>query len=978
MKSAAKNIYNIPAGRPFARLLAEYLLQQNDHDRAATLVMLPTRRACRVLHEAFLELREGRALILPRMQPIGDLDEEELSLSILAHADDDNLWTLPPAIPRIKRQMLLAALVQKLHPENTPEQALKLAQALGHLMDQVYTQNLDLKDMATLAPGDFAEHWQITLKFLEILSREWPKILAEEGYLDYADRRNRLILALSAYWQEHPPATPVIGAGSTGSIPATEKLLSTIAGLPQGRIILPGLDTETDGWEALTETHPQYGFKILLQQMGVDHKDIRPFEMLHSDPLNEARQTLAREIMRPADTAQKWATLATDTQICGALKAGLENLQLIECEHGREEADVIALLMRETLNTPEKTACLITPDRALAARVAAACDRWNIAVDDSAGVALNRSKTGIFINLILQAVQDRLSPLSLLAALKHHHCTLQIDIESLDLALRGTKPGAGFSGLRAHIQAQDRLDDSVMHRALEALTQLEPLFEPALALHKKQQGFATFLNTHLTLCEQLSHADTLWAGEQGRIAAGFFAGLFDDAQTMPPLDWENYAAALDHFMAQVPVRPSFGTHPRLQILGQLEARLVDADHVILGGLNEGIWPPEPQVDPWMSRPMRREFGLPGPERSIGLAAHDFVQGLCAPHVTITRALNTDGVPTVPARWLQRLDAVLQAVNLDDSIMRHHDVLHWARSMDKAQTTLSIEQPAPRPPVDKRPRKLSVTQIETWLRDPYSIYAREILGLEPLKPLEKPVDAAERGTMLHKAMEHFIRQTREHLPDNAAQILLDLTQQEIRTRGDDPHIWSFWWPRFAKSAHWLAAQEAAWRTEYTNIAAETRGEHTMNTPAGPFTLSARIDRIDAHMNGEAAIIDYKSGGQYSIAGLKDGRHPQLPLEALILREGGFADQHSRETRTLQYWVFSGTGGGRITALEDDIPALVETTAENLRRLVESYDSADMPYISIPRPGEKPRFNDYEHLARIREWAATGDEDESEAA
>ena len=983
MNSAAKNIYNIPAGEPFARQLAGSLLRDykdKEEQLSQVLILLPTRRACRVLRESFLDLRQGQALILPRMQPIGDLDEEELSLSIMAQSDPQESWSLPPALSPMRRQIILSKLIRAnpLYAHFAHEQCLKLAQALGHMMDQVYTENLDLKNLAALVPDDFAKHWQITLKFLEIISVEWPKILKAQNRIDQADRRNQLIFKLARHWQDHPPAYPVIGAGSTGSIPATAELLKTIAGLPKGKVILPGLDQDMDeeSWKALDETHPQYGFRHLLENMEAERNIVQQFEKILSNDTLENRHVLAREIFRPAETTKEWATLDENKVAQKTLSNALSNLTLLECEHGREEADVIALLMREALETPDKTACLITPDRALAARITASCERWGITVDDSAGNALNKTPRGTFMQLALEAALQNAAPITLLSVLKHNMCSNIEHIEALDIALRGTKPSNGFEGLRDHIEKQDKLETSIKSKALDALNRLETLFSPLLQVNSPTP-FNDILKTHLNLCENLASDEILWSGEEGRHAAAFFAQLFDHAAEIDPCDLDEYTATLNHFMSQTRVRPAFGTHPRLQILGQLEARLIDADLVILGGLNEGIWPPDPATDPWMSRPMRKTFGLPGPERSIGLAAHDFMQGLCTPHVVLTRAKRESGVPTVPSRWLQRMNAVLQAANIKPDTLTRTELLHWAGTMDETQHVTPISRPMPCPPVNKRLRRLSATQIETWLRDPYAIYARHILGFKPLDQLEKPIDAAARGSLLHAVLERFISETKQKWPKDAAKTLQQIACEEIESSHGEAQDWSFWWPRFTKTAQWFAAHEKRWRNSADNIATEAHGEIKIATKAGDFKLVAIADRIDAFADGPAAVIDYKSGGQYSLKGMQNGEHPQLPLEALILREGGFEGVSARPALALQYWVLSGSAGGSITTLETDIETLTEQTETSLRQLIEDYDDPAMPYICLPRSDKAPRFNDYEHLARIREWGVTGDEQEDAA-
>lgn len=999
MDNGIKHIYTIPAGLPFARILASSLLEQTreaPEQLSRLTILLPTRRACRVLQEAFVNLQKGQALLLPRLQPIGDLEDDDLVLNIAGYDNGLSLPSLLPAMPPLQRQIILSRLVRAKDPNGSPEQALALAKALGHLMDQIYTENLSLADITKLAPANFADHWQITIEFLKILSEEWPKILRDKNMIDLADRRNRLILGLSDFWEQHPPTYPVIAAGSTGSIPATARLLSVIAGLPQGKIILPGYDSDLDpqSWEALEETHTQYGFKILLQQMNAERLCVKPWP--HDDfitPAHTARQYLSREIMRPSTTSSHWMSLATDLAAQQKISQACANLSILNCKNENEEATTIALLIREALETPEKTVCLITPDRNLAARVQSACRRWGLAIDDSAGQSLERTPLGQFFALIAQAFHSDFAPLPLLALLKHKFCILNLEtparetgIQNIDLALRGLKPAKGLEGLRRHIQNHENLSDAAKDSALNVVHALSTAFEPLQST--QNTSFERTLKAHLNVCENCAQSlespekSLLWSGAEGQAAALFFSNLLtiEDLKLFDDIPLKtHYEELFLHLIKHIPVRPAFGTHPRVQILGQLEARLMDADLVILGGLNEGLWPPDSGADPWMSRPMRQSFGLPSLERSIGLAAHDFVQAFCNPQIVITRSEKIGNAISIPARWLQRLNAVMEAAKLQNLLTLNPAApLAWARTLDYRHATPRAPRPAPCPPLDKRPKRLSVTRIETWIKDPYAIYARSILKLEKLKNIEHPMDNAAHGDLLHKILETFMTQYPHDLPLDMSSTLRAIANQALLRYDQDESLWQFWWPKFNRIATWLETHETEWRKNAVNIGNEVRGEMPIKTALGTFTLSGYADRIDRHDCGGGAIIDYKSGGNFSFSAMKSGDLPQLPLEALILSTGGFSALGALKPRSLQYWILNGRGeGGQCKNLEDDIDEILETTDNGLRALIEAYENPAMPYLSLPRPDKIPRFNDYEHLARVQEWTITGEDAEMES-
>jgi ATP-dependent helicase/nuclease subunit B len=396
----------------------------------------------------------------------------------------------------------------------------------------------------------------------------------------------------------------------------------------------------------------------------------------------------------------------------------------------------------------------------------------------------------------------------------------------------------------------------------------------------------------------------------------------------------------------------------------LEARLQQVDLLILGGLNEGVWPPEPAADPWMSRPMRQAFGLPPPERRIGLAAHDFAQGLCAPRVALTRSARSGGAPTVPSRWLLRLDALLRQRSWPAG-----DWLDWAGRLDQPQRMVETPAPAPCPPLAARPRSLPVTAIELWMRDPYGLYAQRILKLRALDPIDADPAGRDYGSAVHKALELFCnRHPQGRLPEDALDQLLALGHAELASTQARPGLWAFWWPRFQSIAAWLVAVEAERRPRLSRCHAEISGQLQLEAPAGPFTLTATADRIDQLAGGGLVLIDYKTGTPPSAKEVAAGYAPQLPLEALIAQAGGFAGIAAERVAQLWFWrLKGGLDGGEQRPAGEEIDKLVAHAGAGLAQLVRRYDDETTPYPARPHPDHAPKYSDYGHLARLQEWS-----------
>src|SRR5258708_4419895 len=272
-------------------------------------------------------------------------------------------------------------------------------------------------------------------------------------------------------------------------------------------------------------------------------------------------------------------------------------------------------------------------------------------------------------------------------------------------------------------------------------------------------------------------------------------------------------------MVRGPESPS----TKLHIYGQLEARLPQSDRVILGGLVEGVWPPAPRTDPWLSRPMRHELGLDLPERRIGLSAHDFAQLLGTDDVILSHAAKVGGAPAVASRFLHRLEAVAGEARWQAAKAAGAKYVRFADELDRPDKVEPIPQPAPTPPRDTRPLKLSVTAIEDWLRDPYTIYAKYILRLAPLDPVDMPLSAADRGSAIHEALGEFTQTFSTTLPDNPALALRAIGRKYFEPLMERPEAKALWWPRFQRIAAWFADWEAVRRGDVSAIDAETRGE-----------------------------------------------------------------------------------------------------------------------------------------------------------
>lgn len=1031
MPATGPRVFNIPASADFlrtlvrslcdGRLISGFPASSDPLELARATICLPTRRACSLARDMFLDLADSDAAILPRIVALGDLDEDDIIFAEAASAElAEDALKIPPAIPPLDRRLLLAQLIARwaeaIRPgqgapliANTPAAALALADDLAKLIDDFITRKAEWKRLDRLVPDQFDKYWEFTLDFLKIARSYWPERLGERGEIDAAERRDRLIDAelkrLAGSEQ------PVIAAGSTGSMPETAKLLATIARLPHGAVVLPGLDTDLDeeSWHAIANSedektapaavHPQFAMQALLARIGIARAAVEPL----AAPSVHGREKLVSEALRPAATTDRWRNWFTAGEFAAMADKAMTGISVIEGANSEEEALAIAVCLREAIESKNKTAALVTPDRALARRVVAALERWQIDAADSGGDALIDTPAGVFARLTAEAALGGLEPASLLSLLKHPLLRLgarpgghAYAISALERAvLRGPRPQRGAAGLK-HAVAAFKATKDRLHRndprsfipaagidaAEELAGRLAQALSPLEALAHAQHSLFTLAAAHAATIELLAgEGETVaaFAGTEGQQLQGVLDAVAEsEASQTLSLAAADYPEVFQLLCSGRARRRGETGNPRVHIFGRLEARLQAVDRIVLGGLNEGTWPEETSNDPWLSRPMRSELGLNLPELRVGLSAHDFAQGLGAPEVVLTRTTKLAGAPTVRSRFTQRLAVVAGERRWKEALARGAVYIAHARALDHPGVVSPAPRPQPVPPPEARPAQLSVTDIENWLRDPYTIYAKHVLRLLPLETIDAPPGAADRGTFIHDAIGEFTKTFADGLPADIAGELENLGKKHFAPLKDYEEARAFWWTRFQRIADWFATWERERRAGAAKIFAEISGKFEIPLGQSKFLLTARADRIERRTDGTYAILDYKTGQPPTEPQVRSGLAPQLTLEAAILRNGGFPEIAPGSISEISYVRLKGgdpAGERKNIRITEGTPdscadaALQRLTGVALKFLVDGE-----PYRSLVHPMWKRHYGDYDHLARVKEWSASGGESE----
>jgi ATP-dependent helicase/nuclease subunit B len=980
---AKPRLYTIPSHKAFADALAAGLIRRFGDDRlrlARGTVLLPNNRAKLAVTQAFVRA-SGGALLMPRLVALGS---EDLGEAIGAALDPLETDPLPPAIDPLARRLILARLVEDARaaagkPVDAAE-AVRLAGELARTLDQLIVEEVAPSRLRELDLGpELSKHWEVALDLFRLVIDRWPVELARLGRIDAAARRIAALDRVADRWRRIPPTSFVCAAGVTDAAPAVARLLRVVAELPEGSVVLAGLATTMpeEEWDALgphrpdpdtgirkrsIEVHPQFHLKLLLDRIGVARNEVRPWGDGSEHDAPRVRGVAIANALAPADFTGKWTDLKPEQR-------RLTGVAAAELATPAEEAQAIALALRGALEEPGRTAALVTPDRGLARRVAAHLGRWGIDIDDTAGRPLSILPPGTLLIAIVEAGAQDFAPTALLTLLKHplvregEQRLVWLDgVRALDRALRGPRPGPGLAGIDAHLADGPDRERGVRERAAGWWQDARPALE---SLGRTFGDGAQPLASLVACLREAATAlagDAVWRGPAGRAAADLLEALEREGGQGPGrLTPQTLVPLLRLLTDEIAIRPPQGGHPRLAIYGQIEARLQTADLMILGGLNEGVWPGTPPPDPWLAPRIRAELGLPGLERRIGIAAHDFGQGLGAKEVLLTRARRDARSPMLASRFWLRLEAMAA-----DRFERAHDLEAWARALDRAAAHRPASRPAPTPPRELRPLAISVTEVDRLKADPYAFYARRILKLMPLDPVDADPSAAWRGTAVHAVLQAWADE------DTCR---LDALRPRAEAMLDDPAahplLRALWQPRLLAAIDWIAGKLDEERAAGREV---LKAEGSGFAEIAGVKLSGRFDRIDTLPDGKLAVVDYKTGKAPSAAAVTAGFSMQLGLVGAIAERNGF-DGIRGTAGAFEYWSLAKTRDtfGAITSpvdpagkggklFTDDFTAhAVGVFTEAARRWL----TGDEAFTAKLKP-EYATFPDYDQLMRRDEW------------
>ena len=955
-------VFTIPGHRSFADSLAAGVIAQFGRDPLGLgrgRILLPNNRAVRAVTEAFVRA-SGRGLLLPRLIPIGDPQLDERIGGSLEAINDE---PVPPAIEPTERLLVLADQLRK--PGESAAEAIRLAAEVARTLDALQIEEVAPSRLrsAVAETDELASHWEQSLERLQAMVSIWPGILADRQTIDLPERRNRLLHRLADNWAVRPPPGFTIAAGITTAAPAVAALLSRIARMPGGMVVLPALVLPEvmadEEWDALgpdadgrsQQTHPQFHLKLLLDRLGVARAEVARWRQSGRSASSPRRARAVVNAMTTPAFSHKWQHLSPPER-------RLTGVRLAELPDPASEAQAIALAMREALETPGKTAALITPDRQLARRVSALLARWSISADDSAGTPLSETPAGSLLLGIASVAAEELAPVPLLSLAKHplvggegEERVLWLDaVRALDKELRGPRPAAGLAGLDAKL-AESRRTESEWKFVRRRLKILDGLVGSDTSLAD--------LASRIADAAGVLAGDAAWRGPAGRQAADLLAGLQQSAAAQAlKIEPTDAVPLLGQLLSGQALRPPYGGHPRIFIWGLLEARLQHADLVVLGGLNEGVWPALPTPDPWLPPKVRTALGIPGLEYRIGLAAHDFASALGAPEVLITRARRDSRSPTVASRFLLRLQA------MTGGLTRNARLERITMALDDPGVPTPTDRPAPSPPLEQRPSEIWVTEVDRLNADPFAFYAQKILRLRSLDPVDDDHTARWKGSAVHEVFEHWLKED-----DCDPAKLRGRAERLLAGEAIHPMLRALWAPRLFEAIDWMAELERANQAGgRVPLAAEVAGQAALSG----IIVHGRADRIDRLRDGGIAIIDYKTGAPPRQKAIDKGFALQLGLLGLIARAGGFEGIQG-EPEALEYWSLTRHNGrfGRLMRPDEDLgaDAFLAQSYGAFAKAATKWLSGTEPFTAKLNPAYAP-YDEYDQLMRLEEWYGRG--------
>ncbi|MDD2840480.1 MAG: double-strand break repair protein AddB [Rickettsiales bacterium] len=958
------NIFNIESGFDFLSRVADFAVEKANGDLALSnwTILLPSRRSCNELKRIFLE-KSGGAILLPKIKAIGDIDYDDLLLKQFNSDDFNEFVEFSSNTSRVKYKILLIKELLKwsklsnkeLFKNANIEQISNLALELEKFLNEVVKSGLNLDNLdKEVVDDEYSKHWQEILSFLQNFGKKWNKFVEENNIISTLSFKTKMIEFNAKFFEKNKPTNPIIIAGVNGNVRAVSELIKNLIKYDNCYFIFKGLDKNLSDveWEKINIFHPQYYFKNLLKFINFERLVVKNIGVGEKNKLGLALSYS----MLPYFYTYKWQDkLALNEQ-------DLKNISKIECDGSFEELNVISCILKYNHEISEKTMAVITTDENFANRLEIKLDNLGLKVNNAFGNKISRTEFVKYLFLIIDVIKSDFETIALLSLLKHRFSLFGYEKEELNNLIMKLEDdilrGYGNIGLKGILKRiNDKIDGDELKLFFEKIVNFLKF--------KNNKTFTETLKNHIKIAEVIASnnntdsSNIFYSNEKnGDEVLNFFNELIIESEEYGEVkDINEYSYLLDYLIAENSYVEKYTMHPTISIISPQEARLIKYDLVIISNLNDGSFPPHITTDPWMSKSMRKNFGLAEKEEIIGAYAYDFVELLNNNEIILTRALKDGGVPTTKSKYLMRLETFLSCQDLkiqENSIWK--EVFKVMNRVDEKKT---INRPKPTPPLNERPKELYATKIEKLINNPYDIYVEKILKLKRKENFYEDKIFAVFGSAVHEALENYIKNYDSLNKDKLFEELIKFGKISFEKHFVNEISRELFFVRFINIAKWFIREDEAIRQSGYKVFAERIEKYHFEDLN--FTIAGKIDRIEESEAGNINIVDYKTGTAPTQAEVKSGNKPQLSIEAVILSNQG------KKVEKLAYWVIKGKNSEEIKNIKVDIDELTAKAEDGLKKLITYFNEFEHSYIATCYELANRQYSsDYKHLSRVEEW------------
>jgi ATP-dependent helicase/nuclease subunit B len=957
------NIFNIPANYHFFESLFDWL-QENFSDRLSEVkIFLPNRRSCRQLTQIFIEKKLNA--FLPKIKAISDLSYEDF-FDLPADSETKNIiddLLQIKVISGIDHLFFLTKEIEKLSvfgSEIEFNQAFKISLILKDLFDEIERAEIDLKKLTEIDDSDLSSHRQLTLDFLKNFQVQIKNSLLKENIFFTTSYQNFIVEKFTELLQKNGSKTPLVIAGSTGSMSFGKKLIKAISQQKNGYVVLHSLLADKKNFGA--ENHPQFFLNQLLGFLEIEKNSVKKIAKENFLLSSNNRLDLLSLLMLPSFESLKWQNVQAYLNEKTAIEDLEKNFKLIETKNEIEEAKIIALILAES-TTQKKKSAVITNNRKLADLLKLELQKTSLPFNDTRNLGVFNSKLINFLLLILELIESEFNSHSLLATLKNPLCyhsqnkEIIADFEIKILRQERLKPGIDGIKEKLKIVDQKELNNFFEDFCSKLIIHPKPVeghderyfnkFDMAKSLSSKIQDL-------IKITENLSKKSwqKLLEEEPAQIELfEFFEEL--KSQNNLKISDNNFLASLKDLLTQISFFEKSDATSSIQILSTIEARLLNYDLVIIASLNEGEFP-EIETDNWLGKKIRKDLEIERSAKKTGQNAYDFCNYLSNQRIVLTRSEVRNGATLIASPFLLKFRTLCQKIGAN--LNSGEEYFNFLKNSQSNESKLARQETNPKPKIEFRPKKLSITEISKLISDPYTIYAKKILELRELEKIDHESSYAEFGSFVHKALEDFIKNP--HQND-----FLEKSEEIFTKYFFSEEAKLTWLPKFKNIfVDFLRKNEEF--SDYKNYV-----EIPVKIKIGENLISGKIDRLISNETGLVQIFDYKTGEIPTKKSVTSGAEPQLTIAMLAIVEGLIESELKNvdldKIDSLNYWKLSASSGSEIKEMCDknsEIKILYSAAKLGLAKLFEYFSDKENGYISAPNK-KNYKKNEYSHLARI---------------